>query len=193
MANLEALLKREAQAEVDAIISEAKSRASEIVANAKEEASSLSAQRERSAESQHDALIVRGKSAAQLEAASLKLRTQHELVEGAFGAAKAQIEALIRDKGRYQAMLPKLLDEVLTSLSGANIASVTVNPDDKKLISDALKERGVNAKVETDKAVRGGVRVKTQTNVMVSNSLMARLEASRDELASAASQALFAS
>lgn len=193
MANLEALLKREAQAEVDAIISEAKSRASEIVATAKEDASNLRAQRERSAESQHEALIVRGKSAAQLEAASLKLRTQHELVERAFGAAREQIDALIQDKGRYQEVLPKLLDEVLESLTETNIASVIVHPDDKKLISDALKERGVDAKVETNKAVHGGVRVKTSTNVMVSNSLTARLEAARDELAADASQALFAS
>jgi V/A-type H+-transporting ATPase subunit E len=193
MANLEALLKREAQAEVDAIISEAKSRASEIVANAKEDASNLKSQRERSAEGQHDALIVRGKSAAQLEAASLKLRTQHELVERVFGAAREQIDVLIKDKSRYQAVLPKLLDEVLESLSGANIASVIVNPDDKKLISDVLKERGIDVKVETNKAVHGGVRVKTQTSVMVSNSLVARLEAARDELAADASQALFAS
>jgi len=193
MANLEALLKREAQAEVDAIISEAKSRASEIVASAKEDASSLTSQRERSAQSQHDALIVRGKSAAQLEAASLKLRTQHELVEDAFAAAKGQLDALIKDKGRYQAVLPKLLDEVLEALGSSDIASVIVNPDDKKMVSDALKERGVSAKVETDKAVHGGVRVKTKTNVIVSNSLIARLESARDELAADASQALFAS
>jgi V/A-type H+-transporting ATPase subunit E len=193
MANLEALLKREAQAEVDAIISEAKSRASEIVASAKEDASTLKAQRERSAQSQHEALIVRGKSAAQLEAASLKLRTQHELVEGAFDAAKGQLDALIKDKGRYQEVLPKLLDEVLESLSGAQVMSVIVNPSDKKLITDALKERGVALTVETDKNVHGGVRVKTETNVMVSNSLIARLESARDELAADASQALFAS
>lgn len=193
MANLEALLKREAQAEVDAIISEAKSRASEIVASAKEDASTLKAQRERSAESQHEALIVRGKSAAQLEASSLKLRTQHELVESAFDGAREQIDALIKDKKRYQEVLPKLLDEVLESLSDSKVASVIVNPSDKKLITDALKERGVDVTVETDKSVHGGVRVKTETNVMVSNSLIARLESARDELASDASQALFAS
>ncbi len=193
MANLEALLKREAQAEVDAIISEAKSRASEIVANAKEDAANLKAQRERNAENQHEALIVRGKSAAQLEASSLKLRTQHELVESAFDGAREQIDALIKDKKRYQEVLPQLLDEVLESLSSSEVASVIVNPGDKKLITDALKERGVDAAVETDKSVHGGVRVKTQTNVMVSNSLTARLEAARDELASDVSQTLFAS
>jgi len=193
MANLEALLKREAQAEVDAIISEAKSRASEIVADAKEDAANLTSQRERTAENQHEALIVRGKSAAQLEASSLKLRTQHELVENAFDGAREQIDALIKDKKRYQEVLPKLLDEVLESLGDSKVASVIVNPSDKKLISDALKERGVDAGVETDKSVHGGVRVKTQTNVMVSNSLTARLEAARDELASDVSQTLFAS
>ena len=193
MANLEALLKREAQAEVDAIISEAKSRASEIVASAKEDASTLKAQRERSAESQHEALIVRGKSAAQLEASSLKLRTQHELVESAFDGAREQIDALIKDKKRYPEVLAKLLDEVLESLGDSQVASVIVNSSDKKLITDALKERGVEVAVETDNNVHGGVRVKTETNVMVSNSLIARLESARDELAADASQALFAS
>ncbi|MEM6428878.1 MAG: V-type ATP synthase subunit E [Deinococcota bacterium] len=195
MANLEALLKSEAQTEIDAIISEAKSRASEIVAQADEEAGSLKAQRERQANSQHEATIVRGKSAAQLEASSLKLRTQHELVERAFEEAQKQLTAIIKDSARYGDIMGKLLDEVVETLGGQDaVESVTVNTKDKALISDILGARGINASVKTDRSLSGGLRAKAKgTNIVVSNSLLARLEAARDELASDVSQALFAS
>ncbi|MEM7736851.1 MAG: V-type ATP synthase subunit E [Deinococcota bacterium] len=194
MANLEALLKGEAQTEIDAIISEAKSRASEIVAQADDEASALKAQRERQANSQHEATIIRGKSAAQLEAASLKLRTQHELVESAFGDAKKQLTAIVKDEARYREIMGKLLDEVVDTLGGADaVESVTVNTKDKALITDILGSRNLNASVKTDKTMTGGLSAKAKgTNIVVSNSLLARLEAARDELASDVSQALFA-
>jgi V/A-type H+-transporting ATPase subunit E len=195
MANLEALLKSEAQTEIDAIISEAKSRASEIVAQAEEEASTLKAQRERQANSQHDATIVRGKSAAQLEAASLKLRTQHELVENAFEEAKKELTATVKDSARYSDILGKLLDEVVETLGGKDhVESVTVNSKDKALITEILGSRGLDVSVKTDKTMTGGLSAKAKgTNIVVSNSLLARLEAARDELASDVSQALFAS
>ncbi len=61
MANLAALLEKEAGAEIEAMLSEARTRASEIVANAKSEAESILAQRERSAKTQHEATLVRAR------------------------------------------------------------------------------------------------------------------------------------
>ena len=67
MANLAALLEREASAEVETILSEARQRASEIVAKAEEDAKALTAQRERLSQTQGEAARVRAASAATTE------------------------------------------------------------------------------------------------------------------------------
>ncbi|HEV2126581.1 MAG TPA: V-type ATP synthase subunit E, partial [Chloroflexota bacterium] len=62
MANLSALLDKEASLEIEAILSEARERASEIVAKAREEADTVVAQQERVARTQYDAALVRSRS-----------------------------------------------------------------------------------------------------------------------------------
>lgn len=191
MANLAALLEREASAEVETILSEARWRASEIVAKAEEDAKALTAQRERLSQTQGEAARVRARSAAQLEASSLRLRAQHGVVEGVFEAAEAELRSLLRDDKRYTPMLSTLLDEAVEALGGKeNVAAVSVNPADEKRAKEAAKKYGLDGKVETDAAVEGGVKVKALSNVTVENSLFDRLQAAREELASEVSKLL---
>lgn len=195
MANLAALLDQEASAEIDAILSEARRRASELVAKAKAEAEARLAQVERSLAAQHEAAMVRAKSAAQLEAAALKLRAQHQAVEAVFAQAAKELEAIIGDPKRYQPVLLKLLNEAIDALGGESvkIAAVTVNPNDRELVSAVLKRLNLDAEVRTDSELRGGVKVTAAgTHVSITNSLFERLAAAREELASAVSQRLFA-
>ena len=135
MANLAALLEKEAGAEIEAMLSEARKRASEIVANAKSEAEAIVLQRERSAKTQHEATLVRAKSAAQLKASSLKLNAQHRAVEGVIAAARTQIDALGKDEKQYEGVLGNLLKEAFAAVGNqsANVASVVVNSRDKSL------------------------------------------------------------
>lgn len=193
MANLSALLEKEASAEIEAIRSEAQERASEIIAKAQEEAESITAQRERQAKSQYEASLVRAQSSAQLEASSMRLRAQHEAVERVMDAAKAKIDALTKDKKQYEGVLEKLLAEALEGMGDAsNVEAVIVNPNDKALAEKVASKHNVRAKVETSDDIKGGVRLK-RGSVVLENTLYERLDSLRDELASDVSRVLFSS
>jgi V/A-type H+/Na+-transporting ATPase subunit E len=192
MANLAALLEKEASAEIEAMLSEARSRASEIVAKAKSEADDILRQRDYSAKSQGEASLVRARSAAQLEASSLRLNAQHSAVEGVIAAAKAQIEALTKDEKRYEGVLGKLLQEALGAVGGnaGSVSSVLVNSRDKTLAERVAAGLGLTGKVKTDDSVQGGVRLVSGNN-NIENTLSTRLASLRDELASDISKILF--
>jgi len=191
VANLAALLAEEAGAEIDAILSEARQRASEIVAKAEDDAKAVTAQRERASQIQSEAARVRAASAAQLEASSLKLRAQYGVVGGVFEAAEAELRTLLKDDKRYTPVLSALLDEAVEALGGRDkVAKITVNLADEKRAKEAAKTHGLDSKVGTDAAVEGGVKVKATSNVTVENTLFDRLRASREELASEVSKLL---
>lgn len=192
MANLAALLDKEASAEIEAILSEARARASEIVANAEEEAKSLVAQRERAIASQHEAALVRAGSSAQLEAASLKLRMQHEVVAGIFDEAEAELRTLVQDPKRYEPVFTALLTEAMDSLSG-QVGKIVVHPSERTLATTVASKLAPGASVETSENLRGGVRLQaTGASTTLENTLFGRLDALRDELASEVAQVLLA-
>ena len=194
MANLSALLDKEASAEIEAILSEARQRASELVAKAEDDAKAATAQRERLSQSQGEAARVRARSAAQLEASSMKLRAQYSAVEDVFGSAEAELRKLTKDKKRYAPILSELLSEAVEALGGHDkVAKVMVNPADEQAGQEAAKQYGLGSKVETDKSVEGGVKVKATSNVTIENTLFDRLQAAREDLASEVSRLLGAS
>ena len=191
MANLSALLEREASAEIETILSEARARASEIVAKAEDDAKATATQRDRLAGTQGEAARVRARSAAQLEASSIKLRAQYARVDKVFGSADDELRKLTKDKGRYTPILAKLLDEAVEALGGNDhVAKVSVNPADEAAGKEAATKRGLGDRFGTDPSVSGGVKVKATTNVTVENSLFDRLRAAREELASDVSKLL---
>ena len=196
MANLSSLLEKEASAEIEAILSEARERASEIVAEAKEDAEATTAQQKRTAETQYDAALVRARSSAQLEASSLKLRAQHEAVEDVFQSAHDDLES-IKDKkdDNYTGILEGLLSEALDGIGGAkNVGAILVNPDDKEAAEQVAAKHDLKGKVETDEEIVGGVRVRGAGGHMrLENTLYGRLESAREELTSEVSKILFGS
>ncbi len=193
MTKLAALLENEASAEIEAILSEARTSASEIVAQAEEEAKAQLAQRERLSLAQAEASRVRARSAAQLEASSLRLRAQHGSVEEVFGRAEAELRTLSQDQTRYPPILKALLDEAVEALGGPEkVDKVSAHPSDVARVKEAAKAHGLGDKVEADAGVQGGVKLKAVSNVTVENSLFDRLEAAKDELASEVSRLLAA-
>ena len=191
MADLTALLEREASAEIDAILSEARSRASEIVAQAEAEAESLRATRERTAATQREATLVRAQSAAQLQAAALTLRAQHEAVESVFDAAAERHSAFAGDAKAYEPVLTSLLQEAVDAVGVGAVAGIEVAKADVALATKIAKAAGIEASV-TAGDVSGGVRVRTTRGASVENTLAARLDALRGELASTVARTLFA-
>lgn len=191
MADLAALLDSEASAEIEAIHSEARTRASEIVAEAESEAETILASRERTAKQQRDAALVRARSAAQLEAASLKLNAQQQAIESVFAAAAGQLRTYAESDAGWDATLAALLDEAVEAVGGTDaVAEIAVNPADRAAATKAAKAAGVDATVTTDADLTAGVRVTATNRTIVANTLTGRLDALRDELASDVSQAL---
>lgn len=193
MANLSALLEKEASAEIDALISEAQQRASEIVAQAQAEADEYRARQERAAKAQAEAIVVRAKSAAQLEAASLQLKAKHEAVEQVFSEALAALEALRKTKKNYLPVFDKLLAEALEGVGGSdNVAAIIVSDKDKAIAEEVAEKHGLKALVQTADDLDLGVRLKAKRgNITLENTLPGRLEMLRDELASEVSALLF--
>lgn len=191
MPDLSTLLEKEASAEIEAILSEARARASEILAGARSEADTLVSARERAAKAQREATLVRARSAAQLEASSLRLRAQHDGVQSVFEAARGKIEALLSDEAAYAPVFAKLLAQALDGLGGQQVDAVLVAAADRGMAEKAAKDAGLSAPVEVADDVRGGVRIRTRGRSIIENTLFGRLEALKGELASEVSQTLF--
>ncbi len=184
MADLAALLEREASVEKEAIISEAKAKASEIVAKATEEAKALISRTEPVLTKQHEAEVLRVKSAAQLEASALKLRTQNEAVQKVFAQVEKNIQELVKDRDKYQVILNKLFQEAKKVVG--EVSTVFINPADEELIE--LED----LQVKTDKSVFAGVKLQGKgMSSTVENSLPARLANLREELSSEVFRTLF--
>ena len=192
MANLSALLGRGASAEIEAILAEARERASELLTQARSDAETLLAQRSRAAEAQHAAALIRAQSGAQLEAASLKLTAQHRAIEGVFEGVRAELEAL-RGSPRYRPVLAGLLEEAVSSFPAGGVDAVLVDPADLGLASEVAAASGLADRVEAEPGIGAGVRLRQSENITVENTLGQRLAALRDELASYVSGVLFGS
>jgi len=191
VADLSALLDKEASAEIETVLSEAQARASEIVAEATSEAEALLASRRRAAEAQREATLVRARSAAQLEASSLRLRAQHAGVENVFTAARQKIIELAQNPAEYAPLFAKLLKGALDGAGNQPLEAVVVNPADSEIATQALKEAGVTAPLGTSEDVKTGVRLRTGNRSVIESTLLGRLEALQGELASEVSTALF--
>ena len=182
MADLAALLDKEASAEIDAILAEARERASAIDADADAEAEAIVAKRERTAEAAREATLVRARSAAQLAAASQRLQAQQRAIQSVFEAVDARFADLPNDAERYRGLMDGLLREAVEGVGGTPTA-IRVAPGDVDLAREVATAAGIDAEVQAADDVRAGVRV-VAGSVSVENTLPARLEALRDELAS---------
>jgi V/A-type H+-transporting ATPase subunit E len=191
VADLAALLDKEASAEIESIRSEAQERASEIVAEAEEEAEQLVAKRERAAKQQRDAALVRARSSAELEAASMRLKAQQQAIESVFDEARDRIDALVSNRETYAPVLKTLLQQAIAGLDSKADMTVVVNPDESSVAKEVVDELDLQVEVSTDDQLRGGVRLKAaKGSNSIENTLVGRLDALRDDLASEVSEVL---
>ncbi len=185
MSDLAALLDKEASAEIAAISSEAQKRASELTAAAQAEADSFSAARERAAQAQSEADLVRTRSAAQLEAASIRLNAQHSAVQSVFDAVRAELDNLI-GKPEWAGRLGQLLQEAVagSGLPASEVTKILVSPADVAAARAAASEQGISAPVEAADDVSHGVRIRTgASDLIIENTLIERLRSAQEELA----------
>ncbi len=174
-AALVAEIDREAEAEKERILSEARDKASRILAEAdagiarsREEASRLAEKRARVDE---DRLF----GQVRLEAQAQRLRGLRRAYERAFAMARERIDKLVRSPG-YRDTLRTLVREALEQTPQA--ALVTVAREDVKICSEVVRESGAECEVAGAELPPGSVVVSSADGkVKVDNSLAARLAA----------------
>ena len=188
MADLATLLESEANAEVEAILSEARSKADVIVQNANEQAKSLLDSRRRTLEAELVAAQVRAKSAADLDAASQRLNANHVATEQSFNQAETELRNFTKS-GEYKNVLEKLIREVQGALS--NISKLEVHPDDVAVATEAAKNAGLNVAITANSDVETGVRAVAEGGQSsITNTLLGRLGRARDGLLSEVARTL---
>ncbi len=188
MADLATLLESEANAEVEAILSEARSKADVIVQGANEQAKSLVDSRRRTLETELVAAQVRAKSAADLDAASQRLNANHVATEQSFNQAETELRNFTKS-GEYKNVLEKLIREVQGALQ--NISKLEVHPDDVAVASEAAKNAGLNVAISANSDVETGVRAVAEGGQSsITNTLLGRLGRARDGLLSEVARTL---
>lgn len=179
---LVAILEKEAAAEIERVLAEARAKAEQIGAQAQEEAQSfLAAQRSRM-DAERKAAQVRAQSAAQVKAAALVLQAKDQAIADVFAGAEAELARVAQDKARYGAVLRGLIREAAGGLPGR--ITVEANPRDLDLARQAVRELKLDAEVKAADDVTGGVRlISDDGRFIVENTLASRVERVRALLA----------
>jgi V/A-type H+/Na+-transporting ATPase subunit E len=180
MADLASLLESEAQAEIEAILGEARTRADGIVKAADEQAKGFLEGRKRALENDLSAAITRAKSGAELEGSALRLAASHGASEQAFTSAQSELRAFTKS-AEYEKTLTKLITEVKNALG--SITKLEVNPSDVDVAKRAAAAAGVGAEIHANGDVETGVRGFAEGgSSSVTNTLIGRLSRARDGL-----------
>ncbi|MDR7521879.1 MAG: V-type ATP synthase subunit E [Armatimonadota bacterium] len=176
------LLQREATAEREQVLAEARRQADQILAEARRQADQILAEARARLAAEERAALVKAQSAAHLRASSMVLQAKEEEIARVFARAEEELAGFIGDREHYPAVLRAFIEEGLQAFPGR--AVVTVNPADLALAQAFLQERGGEVAVQGDPAVRGGARVTSPDGrFVVINTLASRLERARPALA----------
>ncbi len=188
MADLATLLETEANAEIEAILAEARREADGILKAATEQAQTLLESRRRALETEFAAGQTRAKSAAEIEASALRLSANHGSTQKAFAQAEAELRAFTKS-GEYKVTLGKLINEAKNALG--TVSKLQANPNELDAVTDAAKTLGLNVPVEASADIETGVRAfATGGQTSITNTLLGRLGRARDSILSDVSRLL---
>lgn len=184
------LLEREAEAERERVLSEARERAARIVQEAQAEAEAKLEEHRRRVAGEVEAARVRAQGLANLQGTSLLLETKDQLVAEVFRRAEEELDRLTDDPVRYPSVLRELLRE---AASGFHSRVVVECPErDVAPVEAAARELGLPAEVRPSPDMRGGVRVRSEDGrFTVENTLRSRLERARQVLLSEVADVLW--
>jgi V/A-type H+-transporting ATPase subunit E len=177
-----ALLEREAAAEREQVLAEARERAEAIRAEARDQAAEVLAGTRARLEAEERAALVKAHSTARLRAASIVLQAKEEEISRVFARAGADLAGLVQNGQHYPLALRRFIEEGLRGMPGR--AVVLVNPSDRTAAEALVRERGWDVTVQPDPSVEGGARISSlDGRFVVTNTLASRLERARPALA----------
>jgi V/A-type H+/Na+-transporting ATPase subunit E len=180
-ADLATLLEAEAKGEIDTVLAAAREKAATIVARASAEAQSLLAGRKAALASEAASGRIRAQSAADLEAAALRLGAGHQANQAAFDHAEAELRGLTKTS-EYPNVLAKLVSEVQAALG--EVTKLQVHPSELAAAQAAVQSLGLTGvQLETSPEIETGVRGFAQGGQSaITNTLVGRLARARDGL-----------
>jgi len=172
---LVAILEKEAAAEIDRVVTDARAQAQQLVAGAETDAAAIRAEAAQRAEADRTTALTRAQSAAQLKAASLVLQAKDRSIAEVFETAHAELARVARDRAANPRLLRSLIKEAAAELSGRLM--IEANPADADAARAAARELGLDAEVKPSADVSGGVVLSTTDGrFTVQNTLASRLE-----------------
>lgn len=177
-----AILEKEAAAEIDRVLTEARAQAQQMIAEAEKDAESIRSDAAQRTDADRKTALTRAQSAAQLKAASLVLQAKDAAIAEVFEKAHAELTRTSHDRGAYHRVLRSLIKEAAAELSGRLI--IEANPADAEAARQAARELGLDAEVKASPEVSGGVVLSTTDGrFTVQNTLASRLERAKPVLA----------
>jgi len=186
MSKLEEILQQEAEAEIDAILAEADSKAAKIVSEAQSRASAKVAAHQKQIEAEAHAATRQGQSKAELIVSSARMQAKGEVMDLLRQKVLLALEETSSQSG-YGEVLEALAAEAMSVAAAAE--TVVVNPHDKEKLGDWALHRGLA--LQTDPELRLGVRIVSQSGKKVENTLPERLHRVWGTLASEVTKLLW--
>ncbi|MFA4902448.1 MAG: V-type ATP synthase subunit E [Desulfobaccales bacterium] len=170
MSKLEEILQQEAEAEIDAILAQADSRAAKIVSEAQSRASAKVAAHQKKIEAEAHAATRQGQSTAELIVSKARIQAKGEMMDLLRQKVLLALEETPSKPG-YGEVLQALAEEAMGVTEGAE--AVVVHPHDKEKLNDWAMHRGLA--LQTDPELRLGVRIVSRIGKNVENTLHERL------------------
>lgn len=170
-----AILEKEASAEIERVLADARVQADHLITEARKEAQAyLEAQRQH-LDAERKAARAKALSAAQVRASALVLQTKDRAASEVFAKADAELAGIQQDKAKYPAVLRGLIREAANGLG--NRVVIEVRPRDLDLTRHAVRELKLDAEVKPSEEVSGGARATTgDGRLVVENTLTSRVE-----------------
>lgn len=183
-------LEEQAQADIDAVLSEAREHSALIVRQAEEEAALVRQTYEQQVERVARGEAAKIVNAARLEAKMAVSSVRGEGVDHVFETARERLGQL-RTSPEYPELFARLMAEALEGASGDVV--VHVDPADEAAASDLVARHAPGARVVADLSSAGGVVVESEGGRIVRrNTLEDRLDRARQYLQADVAKVLFA-
>lgn len=176
------ILEKEANAEIERILTEARGQAERLIAQANQEAQAYLTEQRQRIDAERKAALVKADSAAQVRASALVLQAKDQAIAEVFAAAGAELSRLQQDQTRYGAIMRGLIREASGAVEGR--MTVEANPKDLDLVKQAVKDLKLDAEVKPGDDISGGIRlISGDGRFMVENTLASRVERVRSLIA----------
>ncbi|WP_114312556.1 V-type ATP synthase subunit E [Thermus caldifontis] len=187
MSKLEAILSQEVEAEIQAVLAEAKAKADSLVSEARAKAEGLLSAKRRALEASLQAALRRAESAGELLLATARTEAKGEVLARVREKVQEALMAL-PESPDWPGVLRKLAEEALAALGEPE--ALASHPENLPHLEDLARQRGL--KLREDPALRLGVRAMGKGGrTQVENALPSRLERAWDALSSKVAQVVW--